>query len=102
LKTNLDNLKRGINRLKEKSETLQKNSNKILSERSILKTAINKSDECLDILEIPNLGDICVRTGLYSESLDLYDFTKEIEKKLEIIVIFHLLKKVIKNHHKTK
>ncbi|CAG8586467.1 4548_t:CDS:2 [Ambispora leptoticha] len=70
-KTHLSKLSNAIPIFEENCESFIIETEKIMRQRTKINTIIEQHGNLLDILEIPQLMDICVRKELYSEAIDL-------------------------------
>lgn len=58
-----------------------KEAEEIGASRRMNSLTLNRHTEILEILEIPQLMDTCVRNGYYEEALELATYVKRMEKK---------------------
>ncbi|XP_075694649.1 conserved oligomeric Golgi complex subunit 8 [Rhinoderma darwinii] len=64
-----------------------KQAEDISSSRRMNTLTLNRHTEILEILEIPQLMDTCVRNGYYEEALELAAYVKRLEKKFSTIPV---------------
>ncbi|XP_062405068.1 conserved oligomeric Golgi complex subunit 8 [Sardina pilchardus] len=65
----------------ERCRGFMKEAEEIGSSRRMNSLTLNRHTEILEILEIPQLMDTCVRNGYYEEALELAAYVKRLEKK---------------------
>ncbi|KAJ4922271.1 hypothetical protein JOQ06_021615 [Pogonophryne albipinna] len=67
--------------LGERCRGFMKEAEEIGSSRRMNSLTLNRHTEILEILEIPQLMDTCVRNGYYEEALELAAYVKRLERK---------------------
>uniref|UniRef100_A0A3Q2QFU1 Conserved oligomeric Golgi complex subunit 8 n=1 Tax=Fundulus heteroclitus TaxID=8078 RepID=A0A3Q2QFU1_FUNHE len=68
-------------RFGERCRNFMKEAEEIGVSRRMNSLTLNRHTEILEILEIPQLMDTCVRNGYYEEALELAAYVKRLEKK---------------------
>lgn len=68
-------------RFGERCRTFMKEAEQIGVSRRMNSLTLNRHTEILEILEIPQLMDTCVRNGYYEEALELAAYARRLEKK---------------------
>lgn len=68
-------------RFGEKCRVFMKEAEQIGVSRRMNSLTLNRHTEILEVLEIPQLMDTCVRNGYYEEALELAAYVKRLEKK---------------------
>ncbi|XP_059204753.1 conserved oligomeric Golgi complex subunit 8 [Centropristis striata] len=68
-------------RFRERCRVFMKEAEEIGASRRMNSLTLNRHTEILEILEIPQLMDTCVRNGYYEEALELAAYVKRLEKK---------------------
>ncbi|XP_053304768.1 conserved oligomeric Golgi complex subunit 8 [Spea bombifrons] len=71
----------------ESCRGFMKQAEDISSSRRMNTLTLNRHTEILEILEIPQLMDTCVRNGYYEEALELAAYVKRLEKKHSNILV---------------
>ncbi|KAF7667826.1 hypothetical protein LDENG_00045490 [Lucifuga dentata] len=66
---------------REKCRGFMTEAEQIGASRRMYSLTLNRHTEILEILEIPQLMDTCVRNGYYEEALELAAYVKRLEKK---------------------
>ncbi|XP_038662344.1 conserved oligomeric Golgi complex subunit 8 [Scyliorhinus canicula] len=73
--------------LSEKCRQFIKETEATGASRRMNSLTLNRHTEILEILEIPQLMDTCVRNGYYEEALELTSYVKRLEKKYSSIPV---------------
>ncbi|GAA6222908.1 conserved oligomeric Golgi complex subunit 8 [Lates japonicus] len=71
----------------EKCRGFMKEAEEIGASRRMNSLTLNRHTEILEILEIPQLMDTCVRNGYYEEALELAAYVKRLEKKHSSLIV---------------
>lgn len=71
----------------EKCRGFVKEAEEIGASRRMNSLTLNRHTEILEILEIPQLMDTCVRNGYYEEALELAAYVKRLEKKHSSLLV---------------
>ncbi|XP_040894046.1 conserved oligomeric Golgi complex subunit 8 [Toxotes jaculatrix] len=71
----------------EKCRGFMKEAEEIGASRRMNSLTLNRHTEILEILEIPQLMDTCVRNGYYEEALELAAYVKRLEKKHSSLLV---------------
>ncbi|XP_067392840.1 conserved oligomeric Golgi complex subunit 8 [Emydura macquarii macquarii] len=81
-------IERGLARLlgrlpgfQESCRAFMRDAEDIASSRRMNSLTLNRHTEILEILEIPQLMDTCVRNGYYEEALELAAYVRRLERK---------------------
>ncbi|CAB1338751.1 unnamed protein product [Coregonus sp. 'balchen'] len=74
-----------------------KEAEDIGASRRMNSLTLNRHTEILEILEIPQLMDTCVRNGYYEEALELAAYVKRLEKKHSSLPVIQLLQQLRSN-----
>lgn len=69
----------------------------ILAERSKAALVLENHDKLVDILEIPQLIDTCVRNGAYQDASDLAEHTTNLAKRLPDVSIIRSVEEEVKH-----
>ncbi|CAG8693474.1 3649_t:CDS:2, partial [Dentiscutata heterogama] len=74
---------------------LQK-TNQIIQQRGKINTILECHDNLLEVLEIPQLMDTCVRNGLYSEAMDLSSHVARLVSRYSTIPLIQSIERDVK------
>lgn len=58
-----------------------RHAEQIAASRRMNNVTLNRHTEILEVLEIPQLMDTCVRNSYYEEALELVSYVRRLEKK---------------------
>ncbi|KAF8589748.1 Dor1-domain-containing protein [Ramaria rubella] len=81
LSSSLDSLLESIPSLEAETQTFAASTKSIQAQRRKATLVLEQHDKLLDILQIPQLIDTCVRNGYYSEAMDLSAHTASLLSK---------------------
>jgi len=87
IEENLNGLIDNVPLFTHKTEEFAKESQEINACRKQNSLVLSRHTQLLEILEIPQLMDTCVRNGYYEEALELSNFVKRLGKKFSTIKI---------------
>lgn len=79
------------------SRDFMKKAEEIGASRRMNSLTLNRHTEILEILEIPQLMDTCVRNGYYEEALELAAYAKRLEKKHSTLPVIQVSLTVLEN-----
>ncbi|RVE74972.1 hypothetical protein OJAV_G00027160 [Oryzias javanicus] len=68
-------------RFGERCRSFVKEAEEIAASRRMNSLTLNRHTEILEVLEIPQLMDTCVRNGYYEEALELAAYVKRLDRK---------------------
>lgn len=77
--------------LDEECQKFSSEAQKINSKRSNNSLTLQKHTQILEILEIPQVMDTCVRAGYYDEALELGQYATKLERRLGYIPIVQVI-----------
>lgn len=78
---NLDNVLETLPNLSEQCNSFLKLSQEISTKRKANLLTLSRHSDLLELLEIPQLMETCVRNNYYDEALELITYVKRMEKK---------------------
>ncbi|XP_043937720.1 conserved oligomeric Golgi complex subunit 8 [Protopterus annectens] len=81
VESSVSNLLNKLPTFQERCRHFVKEAERIAVSRRMNSLTLNRHTEILEILEIPQLMDTCVRNAYYEEALELAAFVKRLEKK---------------------
>lgn len=83
----MDRLLQNLPSLSDKCDQFLSEARKINSRRAGNSLALQKHSQVLEILEIPQVMDTCVRAGYYEEALELAQYATKLDRRLGHIPI---------------
>lgn len=83
----LEKLIGSVPALEDECQTFSSSTSKIQRIRSKASLVQEHQDKLLDLLEIPQLMETCVRNGYYQEAMELLDYSRTISQRYEDVVL---------------
>lgn len=83
----LEKLIGSVPALEDECQTFSSSTSKIQRIRSKASLVQEHQDKLLDLLEIPQLMETCVRNGYYQEAMELLDHSRTISQRYEDVVL---------------
>nr|SVE93555.1 EOG090X04G7 [Scapholeberis mucronata] len=80
-----EKLTASLTTLKEKCSEFSQTAQSLSAARRLTSLALSRHTQLLEILELPQLMDTCVRNGYWEEALDLASYVARLERKLSYI-----------------
>ncbi|OWK56685.1 Conserved oligomeric Golgi complex subunit 8 [Lonchura striata] len=77
--------------LQDACRSFMRDAEAIACSRRMNSLTLNRHTEILEILEIPQLMDTCVRNGYYEEALELTAYVRRLERKHSSIPVIQLM-----------
>ncbi|XP_061863138.1 conserved oligomeric Golgi complex subunit 8 isoform X1 [Colius striatus] len=81
IESRLESLLGRLPALQDACRTFMRDAEEIALSRRMNSLTLNRHTEILEILEIPQLMDTCVRNGYYEEALELAAYVRRLERK---------------------
>ncbi|XP_071423375.1 conserved oligomeric Golgi complex subunit 8 isoform X1 [Pithys albifrons albifrons] len=81
IESRLSSLLERLPALQDACRTFMRDAEEIACSRRMNSLTLNRHTEILEILEIPQLMDTCVRNGYYEEALELAAYVRRLERK---------------------
>ncbi|CAG2194837.1 COG8 [Mytilus edulis] len=97
IEKHVDNLLQNLPSLSEECEVVTKQAQEINSSRRMNNLTLQRHTQLLEVLEIPQLMDTCVRNGYFEEALELAAHVKRLEKKHSTISVINNIVNEVKN-----
>lgn len=83
--------------LESQCSTFAQETRELREERRKVTTVLEQHEKLLDILEIPQLIDTCVKNGYYQEALDLANHTASLVKRFPTVPIIRSVEAEVTN-----
>lgn len=87
-----EKLTSGLTTLKEKCLEFSETAQSLSTARRLTSLALSRHTQLLEILELPQLMDTCVRNGYWEEALELASYVARLERKLGYIPLIVVCK----------
>ncbi|KAJ8034875.1 Conserved oligomeric Golgi complex subunit 8 [Holothuria leucospilota] len=96
---NVNSLLEKLPEFSDKCNDFMKDAQRISTSRRMTSLTLSKHTQLLEILEIPQLMDTCVRNSYYDEALELASYVRRLEKKHSSIPV---IKDIVSEVHNSK
>ncbi|XP_045118300.1 conserved oligomeric Golgi complex subunit 8-like [Portunus trituberculatus] len=95
VESHLEGLSSCLPNLRKSVESFLATSKNLAQSRHLTSLTLTKHTQLLEILELPQLMDTCVRNGYYEEALEIVAYVRRLEKKhTDIPIIVGIVKEV--------
>ena len=85
MSSSTEKLSSNLTQLKEKCLEFSQTAQSLNATRVLTSLALSRHTQLLEILELPQLMDTCVRNGYWEEALELASYVSRLERKLSHI-----------------
>ena len=90
MNSSTEKLAESLTTLKDKCLRFSEAAHSLSAARRLTSLALSRHTQLLEILELPQLMDTCVRNGYWEEALELSAYVSRLERKLAYIPLIQV------------